>query len=272
MIESSQIHPFGLLINAKNLGGDYQLLLAELVKLILKSKIIVLRNFSGDLLTIAQSLGDVLVDTDGKPSVLDVKEIPGGSVDGVLGSGRVPLHWDGYWSDSTPDFQIFQCVEAPRPGYGGESLFVDTTEILKSALESHYQLWEQRVFVYPFPTRDRTQEGLLNLLQGPTRRYRLIDKHPHTGEKVMRFRENDFDTFDQMDKFGLSDWNLTGRALSSCYFEILDELYSPKNCLKHAWKPGDIVITDNQALLHGRTPYFGHRRLHRLMANMRSTR
>jgi alpha-ketoglutarate-dependent taurine dioxygenase len=29
-------------------------------------------------------------------------------------------------------------------------------------------------------------------------------------------------------------------------------LYNPAYCIDHVWRPGDIVIADNHALLHGR--------------------
>jgi len=48
--------------------------------------------------------------------------------------------------------------------------------------------------------------------------------------------------------------------------DLRKRLYDPAACLAHTWKPGDVVMTDNHALLHGRRAYTdpGRRHLRRV--------
>ncbi len=264
------LKPFGAVLVARdNSDCDVQAILSELQPRLLREKVILVRGF-GDRLgleEVATSLGEVAMQ-DGKPNLYDVVEQAAGSADGVLTTGRVPLHWDGFWTDDDPHFQVFKCLVAPRPGYGGETLFANTSTIYQSAPEKRRELWDQQVFVYCPPTRDRGEQSLAKTVFGQTRAYPLTAVHPLTGQPVLRFRENDQDVGRTLDRFGMSDWRGSSR-LASVYFDLLDRLYSPKHCLTVAWQTGDLVLTDNLTLLHGRKPYSGARRLNRLLVRSR---
>lgn len=268
------MRPFGRMLTApaRRAGDQRAEILDGLKAQFLAAGFLVLRGYSGvlDLREVAEALGGIFhTDGEGKPDVYDVLYTQQGSTDFVKTKERVALHWDGFWCDFEAHVQVFQCLAAPRPGYGGESVFAHTTRVYRSASASLRADWDQRLFVYRRSCQHRTQEELLERLFGETRTYPLVGRHPLNGDTILRLRENDRDVeCREMDPFGLGDWRPGRQNLAGVYFDLLQRLYSPRNCLYHGWQEGDIVLSDNQTMLHGRLPFSGERRLNRMLVNL----
>ena len=268
------MRPFGQLLAApRRRAADLRMaILGDLKERFLATGFLVLRGYADvlELREVAEALRGIFhTDREGKPDVYDVLHREAGSNDFVKTKERVALHWDGFWCDFDAHVQVFQCLVAPRPGYGGESVFAHTTRVYNSAAAGIRADWEQRLFVYRRSCQERTPEALRERLFGETRTYPLVARHPASGAPILRLRENDRDVEDrEMDVFGLGDWRPGKQNLEKVYFDLLRRLYAPRNCLVHSWQEGDFVLSDNQTMLHGRKPYAGERRLNRMLVNL----
>ncbi len=132
--------PFGAILTPQHPGqkiGD--LPVAALRTLAQEHHLLVLRGFDSgfneaEVLTrYAEQWGEIMMWPFG--AVLDVKEHPDAK-DHIFDSSYVPLHWDGMYKPTIPEFQLFHCVAAPSQDEGGCTTFVDTTRLLANADEA----------------------------------------------------------------------------------------------------------------------------------------
>lgn len=137
--------PFGAILTPQHPGqkiGD--LPVAALRTLAQEHHLLVLRGFDSgfneaEVLTrYAEQWGEIMMWPFG--AVLDVKEHPDAK-DHIFDSSYVPLHWDGMYKPTIPEFQLFHCVAAPSQDEGGCTTFVDTTRLLANADEALLDQW-----------------------------------------------------------------------------------------------------------------------------------
>lgn len=141
----------------------------------------------------------------------EVLDIDGPARDNAGGEG--PLHWDGLFQSSVPEFQILHCVDTDGPAL--RTTFCHTTHLLAAQHPATVARWRRTVISYP---------GLV------TARSPLVQSHPVSGEPTLRYVESPHEMDDEL-----------RRALDD-----------PRFLYVHTWQPGDLIISDNHALLHGR--------------------
>ncbi len=246
---TTQLKPFGRILEAHHPCTDIRDLdITTLKRWVWEDRYLVLRGLSpfinkGDFLSYGLAWGDVLTWDFG--AVLDLTVHP--APDNYLFTyGNVPLHWGGAFAALDPTFAIFYCQAAPEPGQGGETLLCDTTRAWAHASSRQKELWRQIEITYH---TDKIQH------YGGQISNALVNEHPWTGDTIMRFAE----PLNQ-DSVPLNPIELQCPALSSGEFEqLLDELiphlHHPSVCVSHTWRPDDILIVDNNALLVGRNSY-----------------
>jgi alpha-ketoglutarate-dependent taurine dioxygenase len=174
----------------------------------------------------------------------------------IFSTAAVPFHWDGIFLGASPSWQFFSCEEAPPPGGGGETLFCDTIRLLSEVPPAIRRVWENVSVTY------HTEK--LSYYGGSVT-FPLIGRHPKTGETTLRFHE-------PVETDRNPVWiELEGVAPADQPKFLADlrrRLYDPAVCLAHAWQPGDVLIADNHALLHGRRAYLDPSRRHLRRVNI----
>jgi alpha-ketoglutarate-dependent taurine dioxygenase/4-hydroxybenzoate polyprenyltransferase len=151
----------------------------------------------------------------------------------------VPLHWDGAFAGRAPHYLFFHCVSAAPEG---RTVFVDTTRVWKEADEGARDRWRALAFEYE-------TERIAHY--GGRFTARVVDRHPATGETVLRFAE----PVDDLNPVRVRGIGLSPLESASMITELRSSLRRPDAVLEHAWRSGDVVIADNHALLHGRRSF-----------------
>jgi alpha-ketoglutarate-dependent taurine dioxygenase len=154
----------------------------------------------------------------------------------------VPFHWDGAFAEVVPRFQVFQCLQTA--GAGGETTFCDTVDLLKSASAETVGRWRQITISYQ--TDKQAHYG------GQIKRP-LISPHPITGEPTIRFAEPLNEQSINLNPLSLEIEGHSAEAQQQFLDGFIPRLYEAPFYYEHRWQPGDFLITDNHALLHGRT-------------------
>ncbi|MDF1796851.1 MAG: TauD/TfdA family dioxygenase [Coxiellaceae bacterium] len=159
---------------------------------------------------------------------------------------HVPYHWDGAFHVS-PYLLIFHCITASS-GNGGETLFADTTKILKAIDKKTLQLLEQATLTYT--TEKKAHYGGKITIKP-------LQTHPLTGEKTLRFAEpvNTQHNPVRLDILGIS--NTQAKQVTETLKEML---YNPEYYYAHSWNNNDILIVDNFRLLHARNHFSDNKR------------
>ncbi|MEU7567918.1 TauD/TfdA family dioxygenase [Streptomyces fradiae] len=241
--------PFGAVVEARREGTDLGALdIAAVRALVAEHRVVVLRRFRAfadkdDLVAYARRWGSILSWNFGE--VLDL-EVHADPKDYVFTPGPVPYHWDGAFAEKTPTHQVFQCVKAPARGTGGRTTFCDTAMVLDGLPAATRAVWEGLSVTY----RKEKTAHYGGHITAP-----LVQRHPHTGAPVVRYAEplapEDFLSPLFLDVEGLPE----GTAPEDFFAEIRERLYDADVMYEHAWEDGDYVVTDNHALLHGRTAF-----------------
>jgi alpha-ketoglutarate-dependent taurine dioxygenase len=155
----------------------------------------------------------------------------------LFSNEAVPLHWDGAFYRE-PRYLLFHCLESEGPG--GETLFTSTESIWSGFDFSRREALRKVKLKYK--TEEKAHYG--GEITVP-----LVQKHPRTGRTILRFAE---EVETQLNPVELT---IDSPAIPAhkVYRDLRDLAYQPTNCYRHEWKPGDVVIADNFALIHGRT-------------------
>ena len=191
-----------------------------------------------DLLAFAETLGEIQEWSFGKINALR----PDPTKENYLYTDRaVPFHWDGAFTARVPRYIVFRCVEAPSSG--GETLFVDTVRLLEQSPLEMIEAWRDVRITY---STDKVVH------YGGRFTSPLIVQHGITKEEVLRFAEPVRD---------LNPVALEG-ASDGLIADLSERLRA--NAHVHRWRPNQILIADNFALLHGRNAFAGHRHLERV--------
>lgn len=160
--------------------------------------------------------------------------------------GDVPLHWDGAFHQE-PRFLFFHCLKAPLPHCGGETVFVNTQRVWKTARARQQAAW--RDYTFTFKTEKRVHYG--GSIVRP-----MVMLHPDTGETILRFAEPvGEDYLNPVDVAVLGKNPLESDAILSSLSRVMR---APQHCYEHRWQEGDYLLADNFALLHGRNAFSQH--------------
>ena len=248
-VKETELHPFGLIltpteqgISVKDVDIDY------LRGLISKHQLVTLRGFdhfssSEEFSNYCESWGEISLWPFGKVLELIEQENP---QDHIFDNSYIPLHWDGMYREQVPELQIFHCAKAPGKDHGGRTVFSNTKMLLESISPKLKDEWNQVTAYY-----ERKMEFYESKTTAP-----LITKHPTKNYDVIRFCEppkitgEEFINHPGFELKGLSENN------KSDFLSTLETaLYSPANYYAHEWEDGDIVLSDNHTLLHGREAF-----------------
>jgi len=169
------------------------------------------------------SWGEISIWPFGKVLELVEQESP---ADHIFDNNYVPLHWDGMYRPQVPEFQIFHCVSAPLNDQGGRTTFSNTVIALERAAPQTRAFWSGVSGAY-----HRKMEFYDSKTVAP-----IITTHPVKGFPVIRYC-------------------VARGEVADLHRGLRDALYAPESLYAHAWQTGDIVISDNYTLLHGREAF-----------------
>ena len=253
--KKTNIEPFGLLIEPKSPNTSIHELDVKLLRELLWSeRLIVLRGFrtfndsnstanAETFSSYCERWGEISVWPFGK--VLELVE-HNNPEDHIFDNNYVPLHWDGMYRPQVPEYQIFHCVKAPLQGQGGRTTFSNTTLALKNATAETRAQWEKVTGRY-----ERKMEFYNSKTVSP-----IIDTHPLRGFSVIRYNEPPSKGFGHFLNPPTLEFTGMGENEEAEFHESLRKaLYSPTCFYAHEWHEGDVVISDNFSLLHGREAF-----------------
>lgn len=244
-----QNRPFGVVIEATSENFDIRDLEIDLLKKYFQEhQIIVLRGFStfSDSEKFADycaQWGEVALWPFGRVLELKEQENP---QDHIFDSSYVPMHWDGMFRSHIPEYQIFHCVIPPVDELSGRTTFCNTILALSNMSESEKTQLEQVTGIY-----HRKMEFYHSRITSP-----IIVNHPYRDYKVLRYNEPHDESLGKF--INPSNIEFAGdnqEQLNSLNQQMRDLLYNEKNFYAHTWQKGDVVITDNLSLLHGRESF-----------------
>jgi alpha-ketoglutarate-dependent taurine dioxygenase len=243
--------PFGVTLTAERAGQSVtDLPVDRLRELVRRHRLLLLRGFAAlageSLPDYCRQWGPLLEWPFGTVLELEVHAAPKNY---LFTPGSVPYHWDGAFAAVVPSFQVFQCLRAPLPGTGGETLFCETNSLLRALPAAVRERWEGVEITY-------SSEKVAHY--GGRITAPLVDRHPHTGEPVLRFAEPpDADTA-PLNPLSLEVSGMGTEATAALVEELRRWLYDPRWTCAHQWQDGDFLIADNHALLHARRPFRAH--------------
>lgn len=248
-VTRTSLEPFGELVEAPDGRGDLRgIPQPTLTAWTLAAKVLVLRGFpllpKEDLVTYCEGWGDILTWDFGAVLDLVVMDDPKNY---LFSRGDVPFHWDGAFAKAAPRFFLFQCVQAPPADGGGETVFSDTTEVVRRADDELRRRWESVSVTY------RTDKLAY---YGGQVTAPLLARHSETGEAIMRYGEP-LDPERYQNPVFLTVSGVAAQDAGPFMADLRDRLHDPAVCYAHSWRDGDIVVVDNQALLHGRNAFRG---------------
>lgn len=170
-----------------------------------------------------------------------------------VGRTRTPVsnwHVDTAYVSSPPSYTSLRAVEVPDEG--GETLFAN-----------QYRAWSTLPGALRDLVRDRTMRHVVTGVS-PTEgseteaSHPLVKRHPRTGRPAL--------LLDAPARCGPIS-GLDDEASSALAAELLAHSTQDHNVWRHRWRPGDVVIWDNAAVLHraDHTGVVGDRTFHRGM-------
>ena len=242
------LSPFGLCIHSDTSNQHINSLPIDLLKqIILKHRLILLRGFSSivsmDLFSQSTERWGKLLEWD-FGTVLEVEEHKS-PINYIFTSGSVPYHWDGAFADTVPWLQFFQCRYAQENSIGGETIFCDTSKLYNGSPEKQ-KLWDRINIDYSSQKVAHYGGKISNL---------LVDNHPKTSEKVIRFAEPANINTVPLNTPYLKINGIELNEVDDFLSDIRVRLYDPEFVYQHQWMQNDFLIADNHVLLHARTAY-----------------
>jgi alpha-ketoglutarate-dependent taurine dioxygenase len=210
-------------------------------------KIVLLRGFTplerNDLLHYCQNQAQLLSWDFGPVMEMKVDEAPKNY---LFTEGDVPLHWDGAFHQE-PRFLFFNCLQAPIPGSGGETVFANTERVWQAASKEQKNEW--RHLSLSFHTEKLAHYG------GSITR-NLVNKHPDTQQIILRFAEPvDEDYLNPVEVKIMGKNDHESKVILSSLSEYMR---MPQHMYQHQWQQGDFLLADNFSLLHGRNSFHQH--------------
>ncbi|WP_338884864.1 tyrosine isonitrile desaturase/decarboxylase [Xenorhabdus sp. TH1] len=259
--------PFGVCITPSYPDQDITTLSIDALRKLARTHLlVVLRGFQSGftnkekLAEYSSRWGEIMMWPFGV--VLDVMESPKPS-DHVLDSSSVPLHWDGMYRETIPEFQIFHCVSAPKAAQGGRTTFVNTEQLIIDASDDERNAWKNTTITYR--TSRVTHYG--GEVSSP-----LVCLHPDGKKWVMRYNEPmGKDDVKYADHHSLAIDGMSYEEQQSFEEALYNRLYDPRYFYAHQWQSGDIAICDNFTLLHGREAFISRSPRHIQRVHIHST-
>ncbi len=250
-VTHTELSPFGRVTTG---AGDLRdISPATLEQWTIEAKVLVLRGFpllsKEDFVAYGRSWGEILTWDFGEVLDLVIHEDPNNY---LFTRGDVPFHWDGAFARATPRFFLFQCVKAPALGGGGETVFSDTTAVLRAADEETRRRWDSVEVTY----RTEQLQHYGGLTTAP-----LTAVHPATGEPIIRYAEP-LPAGQYLNPLGVEVNGVPAEEQEAFLTDLRDRLHADEVCYHHEWLDGDIVVVDNSALVHGRNPFRGNSSRH----------
>ena len=187
-----------------------------------------------ELLNLAQSFGSLLHWDFGPVMTMQYQK---DAANYLFSDEAVPFHWDGAFYKE-PRLLLFHCLESE--GSGGETTFVDTTSLWNSLSAKEQN--ECLNVTLTYSTEKKAHYG--GTITVP-----LVQKHPVTGETILRLAEKV-----ETEKNPVT-LNVEG-ASDDFYERMTKKLYD--NMITHSWEKGDLLIVDNFRYLHGRKRLAGN--------------
>ena len=182
------------------------------------------------------SYSDKLLEWDFGP-VMELK-VKADAKNYLFSKEKVPFHWDGAFHKE-PAVLAFQCLYSDS-GKGGETIFTNTTEVWRSLPPSLQEACRQ--IELEFSTEKFAHYG-------GTFRKKLVQKHPLTGETILRFAEP---VETKLNPVSRRIHGITCLDANEFVQELTNRIYDPQFCYAHKWQTGDILFADNFTLIHGR--------------------
>ncbi|MEH0833053.1 TauD/TfdA dioxygenase family protein [Pectobacterium cacticida] len=260
------LSPFGALLTPTTSEQSINTLpIDKLRQLARDYHLLVLRGFSSgfsdpDILTeYASHWGDIMMWPFG--AVLDVKAHEG-TKDHIFDNSYVPLHWDGMYKPTIPEFQLFHCVFAPGQDQGGRTTFVDTTRLLAEADAKLVDEWRSVSVTY----RIKAVAHYGGKVTSP-----LIVPHPNGHGEIMRYNEPPIEGERFLNQHALEYHNVAPNRQNAFRETLRQHLYDPRYYYAHQWQQGDIVVADNFSLLHGREAFTAHSARHLQRVHIQGT-
>ncbi|WP_370942102.1 TauD/TfdA dioxygenase family protein [Amycolatopsis sp. cg5] len=251
-IEVTRLDPFGVMVRPSQAGAPLaDVDVPPLRELVREHHLLLLRGFgtfgsADELSAYAERWGEITEWPFGTVLELVEREQP---EDHIFDHSYMPMHWDGMYREHVPEFQVFHCVQAPGGGDGGETTFSNTTAVLASADAQTREQWSKVTGNYY-----RKMEYYESVCISP-----LVTTHPDTGAPVLRYQEpTDPTDVDFINHPDLEFTGLPGDELATVHKSLREALYAPEHFYAHAWQTGDLVVTDNYTLLHGRNAFTAH--------------
>jgi alpha-ketoglutarate-dependent taurine dioxygenase len=158
----------------------------------------------------------------------------------LFSNEAVPFHWDGAFH-TVPSYLVFNCLEAPSPNSGGETLFCSAESILSHASDEELKLWDQIYLTYETEKKAH---------YGGKFRVKMLGKHPKSGKPILRYAEP-VDTSLNPVFLEIEGASNPDRFIA----QMKQKIYASSNCYTHQWQAGDFLIADNHSLIHGRNAY-----------------
>lgn len=221
-----------------------QFRLSTLLEWVMTHKLLILRGFNSldreELLSYCAKQANLLHWDFGPVMEMKVDVDPKNY---LFTEGDVPLHWDGAFYQE-PRFLFFQCIEAPHPQMGGETLFVNTEKVWEDASPETKKAWQK--YQLNFSTEKIAHYG------GKIQR-NLVTTHPETGKTILRFAEPVTENYLNPVEVSVEgkDARVSAMLLNEINVAVREEPY----CYYHQWHSGDYLIADNFSLLHGRNAF-----------------
>ncbi|WP_422777215.1 isocyanide synthase family protein [Pseudomonas mediterranea] len=165
---------------------------------------------------------------------------------------KTPLHWDlNMLPDSDAQVQrnpkfcaskfMLYCKTAPLPGEG-QTTVVDSRNVLRKVGLQVARQWQAVNITY---------YTKMTYFGGSPRMYSLVDRHPRSGELILRYQEGTDSTLQTLSQ-SVQDHD---EAAQQALLEQVNSLvYDPECLIAHPWSEGDLVLVDNYRTLHGRLP------------------
>ncbi|KAF5318287.1 hypothetical protein D9758_018885 [Tetrapyrgos nigripes] len=235
---------------------------------------VLLRGFSqvdrDDMIKKSEELGPILR-WPAYGAIFELKENSNWDVNSTLTCEAMPMHYDGLFKTKTdehgrmtsdsPQFQIFQCIQAPGNQEGGRTILTNTAEILRYGV-THLQkeLLSSKNFTVFTPKNA--------VFGGDHLKLPLVMQNELTGHEVLRWNDPwpQWVTKFKATNVGISD--ATQEEEARIVDLLSNLLYDRRFCFAHTWATGDFLIADNVELLHSRTAFVpGPRELWRIHVN-----
>lgn len=245
MFALTPLTPFGALVKPQERGVPTASLDVAVVHgWIDAHQLLVLRGFEpldeAGLLTFARRFGPLLEWEFGELLNLCTQPNPKNH---LFREGRVEMHWDGAYLTETPRYSLFQCLASSHDQAGGETIFTNSAQMLALAPPEQRERW--RGMTLRYASDKAAHYG--GMIRAP-----LVDRHPHTGREILRFIEPYNEDSQDINPVSVHIEQADADEQAGLLQELTAALYGPDVMYQHGWCPGDFLLYDNHALLHGR--------------------